>query len=136
MDDFLKKFIKKLTDTSALDREDNKLREELEAVTALLRNCVDENAHSALNQAEYAKKYSELKDRFDRIQLDIVAVSNKRMEYTVKRQAITELIQSLQKQDGLLADFDEKLWNAMVDKVVVYRTCDITFVSKGGVDWE
>ncbi|MDP4119305.1 MAG: recombinase family protein, partial [Bacillota bacterium] len=103
--------LEKLTDTKALDREDDKLREELETVTVLLRSCVDENARSALNQAEYTQKYSELKDRFDKVQTDIAAVSNKRMEYAAKRQAIAGFIQSLQKQEGLLTGFDEELWN-------------------------
>jgi len=126
------KIIKKLTDTSALDREGDKLQEELETVIALLRNCVDENARSALNQVEYTQKYSELKGRFDRIQTDIAAVSNKRMEYAAKRQAITEFIQSLQKQEGLLTGFDEELWNTAVEKAVVDMSNGITFVFKDG----
>jgi len=124
--------VDRLTDTSPLDREDDKLREELETVTALLRGCVDENARSALNQTEYTQKYSELKDRFDRIHTDIAAVSSKRMEYAAKRQAITEFIQSLQKQEGLITEFDEELWNTAVEKAVVDMSNGITFVFKDG----
>jgi len=123
--------IDRLTDTSALDREEAELRQELETVTALLRGCVDENARSALNQAEYARKYSEMKDRFDRIQQDIAAVSNKRMEYAAKRQVIAELIQLLHKQEGLLSDFDEEIWNDAVEKVIVYKNQEMKFVFKG-----
>jgi len=126
-----KEIMDRLNDTSALDREDDKLREGLEAVTTLLRSCVDENARSVLNQAEYTKRYSELKDRFDRIQLDIAAVSNKRMEYTAKRQAIAEFIQTLQKLERLITGFDEELWNGMVEKVIVYEKQDVVFMFKG-----
>jgi len=125
------KIIDRLTDTSALDREDDKLREELETVTVLLRSCVDENARSALNQAEYTRKYSELKDRFDRVQQNIAAISNKRMEHAAKRQAIAEFMEILQKRDGLITEFDEKLWNAAVEKVIVYIDSEIKFVFKG-----
>jgi len=134
-DEILREYVKiidRLTDTSALDREDDKLREELETVTALLRNCVDENARSALNQAEYTQKYSELKDRFDRVQMDIAAVSNKRTEYAAKRQASAEFIQSLQNQEGLIDGFDEELWNAAVEKAIVDMSRGITFVFRDG----
>jgi len=126
-----REIIARLTDTSALDRDNDKLLEELETVTALLRSCVDENARSALNQAEYTRKYSELKDQFDRIQKDIAAVSNRRMEYVAKRQAIAEFIQLLQKQNGLLTEFDEELWNAAVEKVIIYVEREMKFVFKG-----
>jgi len=125
----------RLTHTSTLDRQDDKLRGELETVTALLRNCVDENARSALNQAEYTKKYSELKGRFDRIQLDIFAVSNKRMEYAAKRQAIAEFIQTLLKQEVLITGFDEELWNGTVEKVIIYAEQEMKFIFKGGTKW-
>jgi len=137
-DEILRKYreiIDRLTDTSTLDREDDKLREELETVTALLRSCVDENARSALNQAEYARKYSELKERFDKIQLDIAAVSNKRMEYAAKRQAIAEFIQLLRNQEGLITEFDEKLWNAAVEKVIVYANSIEKFIFVNGFEW-
>jgi len=132
------KIMGRLNDTSALDREDDKLQEKLETVTALLRCCVDENARSALNQAEYTQKYSELKDRFDRVQLDIAAVSNKRMEYAAKRQAIANFIQTLQNQKGLIADFNEELWNGVVEKIIVYANREIEFVFKGwiSIDYE
>jgi len=127
--------IDRLTDTSALDREDDILREELETVTVLLRGCVDENARSVLNQAEYTQKYSELKDRFDRIQTDITAVSNKRMEYVAKSKSIMNFMQILQKQDGLITGFDEKLWNVAVEKVVVYANSIEKFIFVNGFEW-
>jgi len=97
---------------------------------------VDENARSALNQAEYTRKYSELKDRFDRMQLAIAAVSNKRMEYAAKRQAIAEFIQVLKKQDCLIPNFIEEIWNGMVGKVIVYENQEMEFELKGSYKCE
>jgi len=124
----------RLTDTSILDGEDDKLQEELELVTALLRSCVDENARSALNQAEYTQKYSELKERYDGIQTAIAAVSNKRMEYVAKSKSIMDFIQIMQKQDGLLTGFDEELWNRTVEEMIVYANQEIKLVFRGEVE--
>ncbi len=46
-----------LTDTSELDKESARLNSECEVVVELLRNCVEENAHTSLDQQEYQQRY-------------------------------------------------------------------------------
>ena len=59
--------IQALTDTSKFDKESAKLQSEMEVVIELLNKCVEENAHSALDQAEYEERYSALAERYENI---------------------------------------------------------------------
>jgi site-specific DNA recombinase len=52
--------IKALTDNTALDAESAQLENESEVVLDLIRKCVDENAHAALDQTDYQRRYDEL----------------------------------------------------------------------------
>jgi len=47
--------IQALTDTTKLDKESVNLQSEMDVVIKLLQKCVEENAHSALDQAEYGE---------------------------------------------------------------------------------
>ncbi|MCX7903062.1 MAG: recombinase family protein, partial [Caloramator sp.] len=60
-----------LTDTTKLDMESVKLQSELEVVSEMIRKCVEENAHKALNQEEYNEKYDALVKRYESIKEEL-----------------------------------------------------------------
>ena len=47
----------RLYDTSELEAERIQLQEEMNIVAEMIQQCVNENAHIALDQTEYQKKY-------------------------------------------------------------------------------
>lgn len=82
--------IQALTDTSKLDRECAEIQNEMEIVTEVLRKYVDENAYSALNQAEYEKRYNDLAECYEVIRKKITEINDKRLERTAEREGIEE----------------------------------------------
>ncbi|WAG57923.1 recombinase family protein [Clostridium estertheticum] len=78
--------IQALTDTSRFDKERVKLHNEMEVVTELLQKCVEENANSALDQAEYEERYTILAQRYDNIKKGLDEINNKRLERSAKRE--------------------------------------------------
>ena len=54
-----------MTVTSERDKKSAKLQSEWEVVAGLLHKCVEENAHSALDQIEYQQRYSSLVERYE-----------------------------------------------------------------------
>lgn len=128
--------IQALTDTSKLDKESTKLQNELEIVTEMLRKCVEENAHSALNQAEYEKRYKALATRYQSIKKGLEGINEKRLERSAKQENIEMFIKELKARDRLITEFDEELWNGTVEKVVVNTEEKIMFVFKDGITLE
>jgi len=127
-----------LTDTTELDKECAGLQSECEVVAELLRKCVEENAHSALEQQEYQQRYTALVKRYETANSGLAKISDKRLERIAKRESMGAFIGMLKQSDKLLADFDEELWKATIDKVTVHSEKQITFTFKDGLnlDWD
>ncbi len=125
-----KVIIQSLTDTSNLDIENAKLQNEYEVITELLGKCLEENASTALDQSEYNERYTALAERYEAIKRQINEVDNKSMERNAKRENIEEFIQRLKQNNKLLTEFDEELWNSIIEKVVVHTDNEIDFVFK------
>ncbi len=113
--------VQALTDTGDLDREAAELLNERDIVTALTRQCVQENAKVAQNQADYEQRIAGLQQRYDEAVAKLVAVENRRLERSAKRTNITRFLKTLVKQgDDLVAEFDEELWYITVDAITVH----------------
>lgn len=128
--------IQALTDTTKLDKESSKLQSELEVVIEMLKRCVEENAHTALNQEEYEERYKALAERYESIKEEIEGINEKRLERSAKKENIVEFIKELEVKESLITEFDEGLWLGTVEKVVVNTEEKITFIFKNGIELE
>nr|WP_319001356.1 recombinase family protein [Clostridium estertheticum] len=128
--------IQALTDTSKIDKERVKLQSEIEVVTELLQKCVEENAHSALDQAEYEERYTTLAERYVDIKKGLDEINDKCLERRAKRESTVAFIKELEQRDVLVSEFDDELWNATIEKVVVHSDKEIIFIFKDGMELE
>lgn len=125
--------IQSLIDTSELDKKSANLQSECEVVEELLRKCVKENAHSTLDQVEYQRRYTALIERYEADRKGLAEIDNKRLERKAKRENIDAFFRILEKSDSLLSKFDEGLWNAIIEKMIVHSEYEITFIFKNGM---
>jgi site-specific DNA recombinase len=121
-----------LTDTSALEAENEKLLAERAIVLELMQKGVDENAHSALDQADYIRRYSALEERYETVKTGLAEISDEVLERTAKRENIAAFLKTLEHSGTLLTEFDEALWNATVESVTVHSEHELSFVFKDG----
>ncbi|MDD7794788.1 recombinase family protein [Clostridium sp. 'White wine YQ'] len=112
---------KVMTNCTQIDADIAEKEQELEVVYGLIRKCIDENAHSPISQEEYQAKYEGLVHRYDCIKESIVAFEKNREERVTKRNLLDNFILELDKQDGILTEFDETLWTVLVNEVIVYK---------------
>lgn len=56
------------------------------------------------------------------------------MERTTKRESMEEFIRIFQSSNVLLTEFDEELWNAIIEKVVINSDHEINFAFKDGIE--
>lgn len=118
-------------DISALEAETAELHEEIMVVSDLIKKCIYENAHVALDQTEYQKRYDSLTARFDtakaRLEEIEAAIADKK-----SRQAAIEAFLDTLAQADLMEKFDSALWCGLVDFVTVYDRNDVQFTFKDG----
>jgi hypothetical protein len=128
--------IQALTDTSKLDKESTKLQNEMHIVTEMLHKCVEENANTALNQVEYEERYNSLAVRYESIKKGLEGINEKRLEQSAKHESIVDFIKELEHRESLVTEFDEELWNGIIEKVLIHSEEKITFVFKDGMEIE
>ena len=119
-------------DTSGLETESATLEEELTVVSDLMQECIYENAHVALDQVEYQKRYDGLTARYDTAKARYDEVTAAISDKQARQAQIEAFLETLRAQDGLVEKFDVNLWCGLVDFVTVYAKDDVRFTFKHG----
>ena len=121
--------------TDALQRELDELETEINVTAGLVEDCIKENAHVALDQAEYQKRYDALVARFDTAKARQDELAQKITDRKARRQRIEMFLTDLQKREPLTVFRDED-WLAMVDHVTVSEDSGIMVTFKDGTEIE
>ena len=129
-----KQIIRLLTDHAALDLEVKQQTEEAEIVAELIQKCVAENAITTQDQEAYLERYKGLKARYEAATQRLKQIEGQRTERKQRRQKMLEFIRILEQVKGLLTNFDEGLWNATVEAVVVQADGSMVFRWKNGAE--
>lgn len=123
-----------LFDTESLEMEKAKLQNEMEVVTEMIQQCINENAHVALDQTQYQKRYDDLIKRFESTKSNLESVSGVIKDKANRRNDIECFLSVIKNQKGLLTDFDPLLWHSLVDIVTVYMSGNVRLTFKNGTD--
>ena len=91
-----------------------------------------ENARIAQDQGEYQKRYNGLVERYRKAKAQFDEVTEAIAERSAKGERLAGFIRTLEAQKEPLAEFDERLWGAMVDYVAVGVDKGLTVVFRDG----
>lgn len=112
--------------TLALDKQTAVLTAECAETAALVEDCIAANAASALNQAEYQKRYAELVARYDSAKAQLDELKAKRLKDAVRKERISRLLTTLRQSDNIAPQkFDEHLWRETVEAIIIYSLDDV-----------
>ena len=117
-----------------LETKKSQLQEELNVVAGLIQQCINENAHIALDQTEYQKRYDRLAHRLEDVQGRLNEVNQAITEKQAQRERIEMFLDGLKKQKDLVTEFDEDLWFSLIEYVTVFNKEDIRFTFKNGTE--
>jgi len=127
-----KEVIATLTDNTVLESEAETLQGECDIVLELMRKMVQENARAAQDQTDYQRRYSTLVERFEKAKTRLDEVAETIRRRNSKRMELEKFVQVMKKRDGLLTEFDDELWYAVVDRMVVKSDTEVVYVFKNG----
>ncbi len=119
--------------TKDLESKKNELQSELEIVANLIQDVINENAHTALDQDEYQRRYNGLVERFDTTKSDLEATTGQIKDKITRHKNLELFLQELKNQEGLLIEFDPLLWNSLVDYLTVFEEDNIQVTFKNGI---
>ena len=123
---------KKLTDFKSLDADIERQFEETQIVAELVKAAVKENAVNAQSQEAYFEKYEALTKRYETAAAELERLQNLRTLSSQKDKVIALYIRTLKKQPNVLSELNDTLWTVMVEKAIVHKNGEITFVLYNG----
>lgn len=121
-----------LFNTTELEAEQATLLEETQLISDMVQQTIYENAHIALDQTEYQKRYEGLTQRFEtaKQRLETVMAELDRMQ--TQRADIEAFLESFEALPDTFTEFKLENWHSPVDYATVYSTDDIRFTFKHG----
>lgn len=125
--------LSKSLDTTAFEGELTELEVEINIAAELIEECIKENSHVALDQADYQKRYDGLVARFDKAKARHTEVTELIAERTARRHQIETYLQELWSRKPL-TEFRDSDWLAMVDYITVHSKKDIRVTFKDGTE--
>ena len=123
----------KSLDTTALESELSELEAEINIAAELIEECIKENAHVALDQAEYQKRYDGLVARFDKAKARHTEVTDLIAECMARKHQIETYLKDLHDREPLTV-FRDADWLAMVDYITIHNKKDIRVTFKDGTE--
>lgn len=103
-------------------------------VAELIQQCINENARVALNQTDYQTRYDALAERFEKAKDRLETVSMEITEKQAHRESTERFMAELSRMEGVITEFDEDFWFAMIDYVTVFNKEDICFTFQDGTE--
>lgn len=125
-------FVKdRLTDTRDIDIKISRLNAELEKLAKGIETLVKENTWTVKDQEIWKKKYAELEDSYKNKVSSLDDLMLKKKEKILKGNRIDAFIELIRKGE-ILAEFDERIFNLVLDRAVVHHDASITFMFLSG----
>ena len=114
----IRQLISTLTETRELEEKEASASKELEAASASMRKQVDTHAHALIEQAEYEDRYAGLLAQSRAIEVRISQIGKQREQRKARKRELDAFYKVL-RTAGPILEFDEELWNAAVESVIV-----------------
>lgn len=115
-----------------IDEQIKVLETEAKVVSQLVANLVSENAIIRQDQDKYLKKYNQLTSKYEGIVQDIESLELQRMQKSKRNKELQDFIGTLEKLGKVLTDFDELLWESLVESVMINEDKGAKFKFKNG----
>ena len=124
---------KSLTDNAELLEEQTRLEEEMTLITELSRQLIQSHAHQKTDAETFLLKKMQYDKRLGAAQDRLNAVVGEMEKNKVREREIQRFIQDMEKQPLVLTEWDEQLWNQIVQTVTAYRDRRLEFSFHGGM---
>ena len=118
--------LNQIVSTESIEDKIKKVHEDIEAVV----NEVEVLIHSSKDTDEIKQKELELK--YDKLIQKLKDLEHQKEEVMDKRNKINTFISNLRSKSDAITEFDEELFNIMIDKAVVHRDKSIEFIFNSG----
>lgn len=123
-----------LYDTTALEAEKKRLWDEMCVLAEMVQAAINENAHVALDQKEYQKRYDELASRYDGVKAEHDKVAGQIATLISTKTAAQQFIGTLRGLPQKVTAFNPETWGKLLDHATVYTDGSVRFTFRNGIE--
>lgn len=123
-----------LCDCAAIDTELEEARQEIEVVAELARKAIYENARIVQSQDYFNERNNGYLERHRKAIVRVSELESMKRERQTKGLRLGVFIRELQSRSLAIDEFDERLWAATVDTVLVTKDDRLVFRFKDGTE--
>ena len=124
--------IELLTNTAELDDKITSLNTELDIVSEMVRQMVNQNSKVLQSQVEYQKKYNDLATRYNKIKAKLDDCINERAYKLGQSTKLNLFLKRLEDAEIMLNEWEDEIWFLMINKAIVHKDKSITFIFLNG----
>lgn len=125
---------KTLTDTDFIDADITATEQEMTLLSDMIRSCINANAANTLSVNDYRIQYDDLCQRFESAEKKHNALLSRRQQMEREAVIISGLLFEIMGLDTLPIAFNERLWAATIERVMVYADERLVFRFKDGTE--
>jgi len=125
---------KTLLDFKEIKIKSNKLLEKMNVVSELVKKLINANSNTPMNQNDYIKKYDSYTNKFNKAKEQHTKLQKTMEQRQLKADTIKNFINEISEMDNIPIEFNERLWNSVIDTVTVYEDERIVFKFKNGIE--
>lgn len=118
-------------DVMKLREEQERANREMNDAFERVQACIEENAHVALDQKAYEKRYSRLSKEFEDAKNRYDGITEQIEKRQARNEQLERFVQRLREQN-MVKGFDKELWCSLVDFITVYSKNDIRVTFQDG----
>ena len=123
-----------LGDCTAINREMDETRNEMEVITGLIQRLIDENATRKMDQNDYRKRYDGYVSRYAALESRMDSLEKERKEREFKYDIFSGFLFELGEIHELPLAFDDRLFYQLVDYATVYSDGRVAFTFRNGTE--
>lgn len=122
--------VKVIFNTKDLEKELLKHQHDYQLIVKEIQMLVDENASTAQDQSEYQKQYNLLVEKYECAKNRMVEIEVVIKDKAARRLEMKEFINRLRNTEELLTQFDEELFQATIEKIIIQTDSKMVIVFK------
>ena len=120
-----------LGDTAALDEKITATQKEIEDVIALNSAYIHSHNAAGENLEEFKRQTAEYDERYRKAEARLNRLQAERKDHLARGQAVRSFADALMEQPLILTEWQDCLWNLLVQKAVVQADGTVEFTFKG-----
>ena len=125
---------KSMTDTDFIDVDIEKAERDLERLSGMVRSCIMMNASATVTENEYRLQYADLIRQYEEKKAEYEALLERRKNMEATAIVFSGILFRLTELTEIPIDFDEALWNTLIDHVTIYADERIVFSFMDGTE--